>query len=170
MRERRKDPAGNAAEQEYRNQHDSDDDRGVDDRAADLPRRRPDDLQCREWLGPSRILPKPAPDVLDVDDRIVDDFADRDRETAKGHPVDRRAKRNQDGGGGQDRQRDRREADDREAAVAKKRDEDHDDEHRSDQHRLPNAANRRRDKGGLTKDRRLDAGASRKTVLEILDG
>ena len=80
-------------EEEQRNEHHHDDDRGEDDRTADLVARAEDHLRERSavLLGKKAVLAKPAEHVLDVDDAVIDDFADRDGKSAQRHHVDRAA-------------------------------------------------------------------------------
>ena len=65
-----------------------------------------------------------ALDVLDRDGRVVDQDADRQRETAQGHDVDRLAEEAQHHHRGQDRQRDR-DRDDEGAAPTAEKEQDH---------------------------------------------
>jgi hypothetical protein len=56
----------------------------VDDRATHLERGVEHDAERRARRRREAVLPQAAVDVLDVDDRVVDDLADRDREGRRG--------------------------------------------------------------------------------------
>ena len=66
--------------------------------------------------------------VLDADHGVIDELADRDRQTAEGHRVDRQADGPENQDRHEDRDRDRRQRDDRRAEIeeeGKKDDRDH---------------------------------------------
>ena len=71
------------------------------------------------------VLLQPALHVLHIDDRIVDELADRDRDPAERHRVDRDAEDRHDDGGHEERERDGRQRDDRRAHVEQEQ-EQHD--------------------------------------------
>ena len=52
------------------------------------------------------VLAQPAEDVLDVDDRVVDQLADGDGQAAERHRVDRQAEQREHDRRDQDRERD----------------------------------------------------------------
>ena len=70
-------------------EHHHDDHRGEDHRRPDLIARIEDDLDegtTARFLG-GPILLQPAKDVLHVDDRVVNEYADGHRQSAKGHDI-----------------------------------------------------------------------------------
>ena len=77
-----------AGQAQQRKQHQDDQDGGVEDRVAHLAGGRGDDFQLRQRLRQRGIYLEPAEDVLDIDDRVIDDHADGHGEAAEGHAVD----------------------------------------------------------------------------------
>ncbi len=64
---------------------------GVDDAGAHLLRGADHDVERRARIAERAVLAQPAEDVLDVDDRVIDQFADGDRDAAERHGVDRQS-------------------------------------------------------------------------------
>ncbi|HMM35750.1 MAG TPA: hypothetical protein PKA62_13565, partial [Thermoanaerobaculia bacterium] len=130
--ERGEEPPLDAGEEEERDEDEHDDERREDDRAADLRRRRVDDLPGRLPLlgGPGAVLAQAPEDVLDVDDRVVDEAADRDREAPEGHRVERRPHRLQCEDGDDERDGERHEGDERRPGIEEEEEEDDRDEDR----------------------------------------
>ena len=129
VRQRGQQAPFHAGQPEDRQEHQDDDDGGEDDGRADLDRRVAHDDRGRPALlrRQRRILPKPAHDVLDVDDRVVHERADGDRQPAERHRIDRHVEAAQHEDGGSQRQRHRRERDGRGARVGQK--DQHDRDH-----------------------------------------
>ena len=98
------------------------------------------------------VLAEPADDVLDVDDRVVDDHPDRDHEPREHHRVDRRAGGVEDERGCHQRERDRGQADDRRPPLEEERDEDEDHEQRPEQQRVGQVRDRDLDELGRPED------------------
>ena len=95
-------------QREQRHEHQHDDERGVDDAGAHFVGGGTTTLERRSADCPARVVLAQAPkDVLDIDDRVVDEFADGDREAAERHRVDGQAHQLENDGGRQDRKRDR---------------------------------------------------------------
>ena len=93
----------------------------------------------------ARGFPQSSKDVLRVDDRIVDDLADGDRQATERERVQAFTHLRQQDDRHQQRQRDGRQRDERDAEVEQK-DEEHDgDQHPADQQRRADAAHRRED-------------------------
>ena len=91
-RERLEERAGQAADEEDRDERDDVDQRRVDDRAADFERGRrgrSDAVETGSSLASG--LAEAAHDVLDVDDRVVHDDPDGDDEPREDHRVEGRA-------------------------------------------------------------------------------
>ena len=105
-------PAGGAGEErhrhEHRHQHDADD----DDRAQHLLHRIDGGL-----VGRLAELAHVPLDVLDDDDRVVDDDADGQHDAEQGQRVDREAEQLDEGEGADQRHRDGQRRDDRAAPV-----------------------------------------------------
>ena len=82
---------------------------------------RADDDRLLERLAEVQV----ALDVLDRHDRLVDEDADREREAAERHQVERLAEHLQDQDRGQDRERNRQRDDQRRAPVAEEEQDHH---------------------------------------------
>ena len=82
-RQRNEQPTRNSPESEQRQKNKDDRKGGKNDRRAHLDRSFEDDLQARQRRGCVLILMQAAADVFDVDDRIVGDAAQRDRQSAQ---------------------------------------------------------------------------------------
>ncbi len=118
-RERPEEVAGDPAEREQRREGDAD--------AEQRDRRRRHDFACAMGDGGQNVFAEllhVAIDVLDGDRRVVDENADRERETAERHHVDRLAERGERDQRGENRQGDR-DRDDEGRAPAAEKDEDH---------------------------------------------
>ena len=76
------------------------------------------------------VLAQAADDVLDDDDRVVHQRAERDGHAAQGHGVDRRAERLHRQDGRHQRQRDGDQGDRRRARREQEGEDDGDDQHR----------------------------------------
>ncbi len=166
--ERPEERAGQALEEEDGQERGDDDQRRVDDRAPNLERGLEDDPRLRLRAVLCSVLAQASPDVLDVDDRVVDDHPERDHEPREDHHVDRLAPRVEDQSGGDERQRDRDDADQRRPPLEEERAEDEDDEQRPDQQRDREVVDRRVDEVGGAEDVgvELDAGKAR---LHLVD-
>ena len=110
--------AGDAAEIEHRHEDDADAQKRDGRRKDDLPR------AVHDRAFDVFALFEVVVDVLDRNRRIVDENADREREAAERHHVDRFAGRGQRGDGGENRERNRDRDDERRAPAAEK-DQDH---------------------------------------------
>ena len=139
--QRREQPAFHAAQREQRHEHQHDQDRAEDDRVADLAAGLVDDAQRRLGIRRVLVLAQPAEDVLDVDDRVVDQFADRHGQAAERHRVDRHAEPLEDQPRDDDRQRNRRERDERRAEVQQEQEQDDDDQDAAVAQRLDDVVN-----------------------------
>ena len=95
------------------------------------------------------VLPQPAKDVLDVDDRVVDQLADRDRQAAQRHRVDRQPEPLEHQRRDDDRQRDRRQRDERRAEVQQEQEQHDHHQDRAVAQRLGDVADRGLDEVGL---------------------
>ena len=84
----------------------------------------------RSLSGRARVLLQPAEDVLDVDDRVVDQAADGDREAAERHDVDRLTHPVEHEQADRERERQRRQRDQRRAHVQQEQDQDDRDDDR----------------------------------------
>jgi hypothetical protein len=91
-RERPEERRGHPAHEQHGDQHHGVDQRRVDDGLSHLERgleNDPADRLADHALA--AVLPQPSHDVLDVDDRVIDDDADGDDEPGEDHGVDGRA-------------------------------------------------------------------------------
>ncbi len=93
--QRPKQPALDAVEEEQGDEDEADHQRGEHDRAADLAAAAIDHVQDGTTLAfrPHAVFSQSTENVLDVDDRIVDDRPDGNRHPAERHAVDRGARR-----------------------------------------------------------------------------
>ncbi len=75
-----------------------------------------------------RVFAEPAHDVLDVDDRVVDELANRNRQSTEAHAVERQAEPIERDHRREQRQRQREQRDRRGSEVHQKHDDDQDDQ------------------------------------------
>src|SRR5204862_4817262 len=97
---------------------------------------------------PGAALAEAAKDVLDADHRIVDDFADRDRESAQGHRVQRVSELLQHRHGHEQRERNGAAGNDGGAEMAEKKKQHDDDEDAAEDQGDPDVL-----RGGLDENR-----------------
>ena len=76
-----------AGGEQRRQEHNDDDQGGIDHRSAHFQGRVADDVEPRTGLGQLGILAQPAQDILDADDGVVHQHAQRHRKAAQGHGV-----------------------------------------------------------------------------------
>ena len=78
---------------EHQNRHEDDDDNhaAVDDSASDLERGIVNHVERRSRMRQAPVETQAPHDVLDVDDGVVHDFAERDHQAGQHHGVDRAA-------------------------------------------------------------------------------
>ncbi len=167
--ERPEQQAFDAGQEEERCEDDRDDQGREEDRAAHLRRRQEDRLERRPALalGPALVLAQAPEDVLDVDDGVVDERSDGDREAPQRHGVDGGAegREGQDPGDQRGRQSERR--DQGRAAVAEEEHQDEDDQDRPFDERLRDVADRDLDEVGLAEVLALEPDAGRKRAFEL---
>ena len=108
-----------------------------------------------------RVLAQAAHDVLDVDDRVVDEHADRDREAAERHRVERVAEVVEHERRGDQRQRNRDERDQRGAHVAQEREQHDEHDHGREREAVAQIAERALDEVRGPVQRRIDRDALR---------
>ena len=113
-----------AREHAERHEHDDRRQRRADDRRHDLAHR-----QRTACAGRLAGVEMPV-DVLDDDDRVVDDQSDRDRQAAHRHDVDRLTQPPHDQERRHDRERQRHRCDERQSPVAQEHQQDDDGEER----------------------------------------
>ena len=116
--ERREELALDAAHRQHGDEDERHDERRVDDRAPHLHR----GIEHHSERGARRarlpVLPEATEDVLDVDDRIVDNLADGDRESAQREGIQRDAEEVEHEHRDEQRQRNRGDRDQRRAKAA----------------------------------------------------
>ena len=151
--QRHEQEAGDAGEEEHRHEDDADAERRDERRHADLA--GADDDRVLERLAEMQM----ALDVLDRHDRLVDQDADRERQAAERHQVERLAEHLQHQDRGQDRERNRQRDDQRRAPVAEEEQHHHRGQAGGDQRLDDDALHRRLDEHRLVEQRRhLDVG------------
>ena len=139
--------------EEEEGQEAGDDDEGrVEHRHPDLLRGLVDGLQ--DALSPG--LPEALEDVLDVDDRVVDEGADRDGDAAEAHRIDGQAQEAEGEEGDDDGEGDRDQRDQGRAPVHQEDEEDEDDEDAAFEEGFLHVADRAVDEARLAEDLRVD--------------
>ena len=136
--ERAEEPPFEALQEQQRHEDHHDDGGREHDRAADLVAGRVGDRQhAAALLGRQRgVLAEPPEDVLDVDDRVVDELPDRDGEAAEGHHVDRHAGCPERHEGDREAERQGRQRDQRRPPLEQEQhQDDRDEDRRVAQHR-----------------------------------
>ncbi len=164
-------PPLDARQAEQRQEDQQDDQGGEDDRALHLDRRVADDLDGRGAFALCLQLLKPqAPDdVLDHDDGVVDQHAQRDGDAAQRHGVDGAAHRIDRDQGGDHRNRNGGE---RHHGRAPGGQEDEDDDRDEDQpldQRLDHIADRALDEVGLTEYFGFQLHPGRQGALDVCE-
>ncbi len=160
-----------AREEEQRHEHHADHDRREHHRRPDLVARRTDDLGDRSTLvgGPTRVLAQASQHVLDVDDGVVDQFADGDRKAAERHHVDGQAERPQDQQGHRDRQRQGRQGHQRRPGVDEEQGQDHRDDHRGLEQDLQDVVDRTLDEAARPEGVPIEHHARRHRRLDLIE-
>ena len=74
-------------------------------------------------------MPQPAEDVFDIDDGVIDQFADGDGQPSQRHRVDADSEVGHRDDGRHQRQRNRRQADERGAEIPEEQEQNDRDEH-----------------------------------------
>lgn len=69
-------PPSDASHREYRQEDDDDRERCIDDRGSHFERSVQNHAQPRRWLRLRLVLVQTAANVLDVDNRVIDDDAE----------------------------------------------------------------------------------------------
>ena len=168
--QRREQPALDSRQREQRHEHQHDDRRRIDDAGSDLLRGRDDHVECRSGMFQRAIFAQPPEDVLDIDDGVVDQFAERDGETAQRHGVDGQPGKVEDRGRGQDRDRNRGERNHRGSPVQEKGEQHDGDDDAGFHQDLFDVADRRLDEVGLAEDDLVGLDALRKRRRDLLQG
>ena len=106
-------------------------------------------LSRHKTRGRARAAPKMGMDVLDDDRRLVDQYADRQRQTAEGHQVDCLAGRPQRYRRRQDRQRDVHHHDQSASPIAQEQQHHQSREHRAEHALFGQTQDGARDEGRL---------------------
>ena len=107
LSERREQASGDAGQRQERHEHEHDDEARVDDGTANFHRCFEDDVRGITGRRRALVLAQATIDVLRIDDRVVDDLAECDREPAEHHDVQIDATADQHEQRGEQRQRDR---------------------------------------------------------------
>ena len=98
-------------------------------------------------------------DIFDVDDRIVDDFAQRDHQPGEDHRVQRRAEGRERENRRDERERNRERADERGPRIEQEDAEDEDDENATDEQRMREIIDSAVDERGRAENGRVDLDA-----------
>ena len=125
-------------------------------RTSDEARNTTSSAGRRSASGFARFQAQPAEDVLDVDDGVVHQRADRDREAAERHGVERAAEGGEHEDAHDERQRDGDGGDERRAEVAEEQEQDDEDEDRAVAQRDRDVVDRDLDEVGLPEVLLLD--------------
>ena len=158
-RQRLEEGAGQPAHEEDRHHRQHDDQRRVDDRAADLERGFEDDGRGRFAAALLAVLAQAPDDVLDVDDGVVDDGAEGDDEAGQDHRVDRGPAEVEHEPRRHQRERDREEADQRHPPLEEEGAEDQHHEDGADEERHRQIVDRQLDEGRRAEDLMVDLDA-----------
>ena len=143
------DPAGRTGEEGHRQEHRDQDQRDPDDRAGDLVHCL---ARCRKRAEP--FFAHDALDILDHDDRVIDEDADREHHAEQRQHVDRKAEQPQAQTGTGQRDRDHQRRDQRRAPVLQEQEHDEKDQHHRLDQRLDHFLDRNLDEGrGIVGDR-----------------
>ena len=86
--ERREQPPLDSRQGKQRHEHQDDDRRRIDDAGSHLLRGRDDHVEGRSRICQRAVFAQMPEDVLDIDNGVIDQFADGDGETAQRHGVD----------------------------------------------------------------------------------
>lgn len=121
-----------SGQREHRQEHQGDDERGIDDGGADFERGVEDDDAAPRAPG----FAEAPEDVFHVDDGVIDDFADGDGQAPERDGVERDAEPVERDDGTEERQRDGRERDERRAEMAEEQEEHHRHEHAAQEQRV----------------------------------
>ena len=166
--ERAEQPAFQPRQEEDRHEDQNDDQGGDEDRAQHFLRRRGDDFGRRPAIAlrQTPLLLQPAEDVLDRDDRVVDQQADRDRKAAERHRVDLEAegRDHQDPGDQREGYGERRDQGRPDAAEEER--QDYDDQDRAPAKRFGHVPDRHLDEVGLTEVLALEHHPRRQSRLQ----
>ncbi len=125
-----------AGGEQFGQEHRDDDQGGIDHRAAHFQRGVAITSSRGCGVGQLRVLAQPAQDILDADDGVVHQHAQRHGEAAQGHGVQRLAHAVQHRHRRQQRQRNGQEGDQRRAPVAQEQIQHRQDQDRGDHQRL----------------------------------
>ena len=154
--------AGDAGDEHHREEHGDRRERRGGDRRADLA-----GAERRRFDARAAFLAVPD-DVLQDHDRIVDQHADRERDAAERHDVERQVEHVHHDEGADHRHRDREAGNEGRAGVAQEQVEDQDREQAADQRGLAHLADRRGNELRLVVDE-LHLAAGRQRLGELLD-
>ena len=144
------------------------DEAGIDHGAADFERSGQDDIEHRARIGQRPILVKSSQHILHVHDRVIDDFAQRDRQSAEGHRIQRSPASQQHEDRPQQRERDRRQADEHHAPVVQEGDQNDGHEHAAEHQGRTEIADRSLNERGLTKQGGMQRDTRRERGLKFL--
>ena len=137
----------------------------------DLGRRAEHDVEggAPPGLGLAVLLPQPAEHVLDPDDRVVDERADRDREAAEGHGIERPPEERDHHDSGHEREGDGDRRDEGRPQVAEEEEEDDDHEDPAVPQGDRDVVDRDLDEVGLPEVLLLDDDARRQRPLQVVE-
>jgi hypothetical protein len=167
-RDRRKQLAFEALKREQRQEHQRDDHDARRDRHDHVARRAQHEVEAGRRLPAFPHVTQPLDDILDDDDRAIDEHADGDGKAAQAHQVGgqpeqvHEQERDQRGHGQRGRH------DGRRAPVAQEDHQQHDDQHRGFEQGFLDRADRAADQIGAVVER-MDRGSGGKRVLQFLD-
>ena len=159
-----------AGQCEQRHEHEHDDDRRVEDAGAHFLARLGDHSQRRQGRRTRAILAQAPQDVLDADDGVVDQLADRDREASQRHRIDRQIEQSEDDDGDEHGHRNRHQRNEGRAHVHQEQEQHHaDDQQRFEQDAF-DIADRGFDEAGLAELHLQGGDAGRQGFLRGFEG
>ena len=161
-----------AREEEERDEADDDDECRVEDRHAHLARGVEDHLDdqaalcCRQLPVLAQVLP----DVLHIDNGVIDERADGDGHAAEAHRVERQPEVVQHEDRDEQRERQRDERDERRAGGGQEEEEDDDHEYGPLEERVLHVVDRTLDKARLAEDVGRDLHVPGQVLLQVGEG
>ena len=155
---------------EQRHEYEDDEDRAEDDRVANLAARLIHHPQRRLRRRETAVFAEAAKDVLDVDDRVVDELADRHGQAAERHRVDRHSQPFEDQPRDHDREGNGGERDEGGAEVEEEEKEHDDHEHAAVAEGLDDVADAQVDERLLLVNLWIDSDVGRERRAQFIEG
>ena len=168
--EGREELAFHPPEGKQRHEHQHDEDRAEHDRVSHLAAGLVDHPESRFGFGRVGVLAEPSENVLDVDDRIIHEFTDGDREPAERHRVDRHSEPLEDQARDDDREGYGRERDESRSEVKEKQKQHDHHEDAPVTERLDDVLDRKIDERFLLVELGVHLDVCRQRAAELVEG